>query len=222
MGTRIQHAFAEPTKQGVGLILYGDYNDLRSLHETIHSLCGDAGGCHSVQHEHALSMAYDLRKAYEGKRESKSVGEGGDTYLGVKLVWTYALFYASFFRQCAGFQPTNKEHQANLYHFEFCIENALLKYEPKIGSEIINSYSSIGFVSQKFLFSFVDDVSFQYIYQGGTGKMRFKRLPQVLRQFHEWSSEYKEHEEFMTLQAKQQNCSVHDLRDMREWPDFKW
>ncbi len=150
--------FAEPTKKGVGLTLYGDYNDLRSLHETIHVLCGDEGGCYSGQHEHALSIAYDLRKAYEGKRKSKSIGDNGDTYLGVNLIWTHALFYSSFFRQCAGFQPTNKEHQANLYRFEYCIENALLEYDLKIGSEVIK-YSSVGFVSQEFLFSFVDYIT---------------------------------------------------------------
>jgi hypothetical protein len=211
--------FAEPTKQGIGLSLYGDYNDLRSLHETIHVLCSNE---YSSQHEHTLSLAYDVRKAYEGQRESKCVDEGGVDYLGVKVIWTYALFYASFMRQCAGFQPTNKEHQSNLYRFEHCIENALLEYHPKIGSEIINVYSHIGFVSQKFLFDFVDDVSYRYVYGGGTGKMRFKLLPQLLMQLREWSDEYKKFEEYMNTQAKLQNCSIHQLHDMREWAEFEW
>lgn len=77
--------FSEPTKRGVGLTLYGDSHDLRSLHETVHLLCGSGVGGHDDQQEHALSIAYEIRKAYEGQRDTKRVGKDGNTYFSTNL-----------------------------------------------------------------------------------------------------------------------------------------
>ncbi len=63
--------FAEPTKRGIGLTLYGDYSDLCSLHETVHVLSGNGDSGFNDQQEHVLSVAYELRKAYEEQRVVK-------------------------------------------------------------------------------------------------------------------------------------------------------
>lgn len=214
--------FSEPTKRGVGLTLYGDYNDLRSLHGTIHALCGNGDGGYNDHQEHTLSIAYELRKAYEEKREIKIFNNGSSKYFGTNLPWPSLLFYSSHLRQQAGFFPTNKEHQSNLFRFEYCIESALLSYDHNIGSEILERFSSLGFVSKDFLFSFVEDVTYRYIYEGSTGKIRFKRLPQLLRSLSHWSEEYEKFQKYMTDQAEQKKCTVYQLHDIREWPDFEW
>jgi hypothetical protein len=211
--------FAEPTKRGMGIGLYGDYNDLRNLHQTVHALCGSDRDDLDHQKESTLHIAYELRKAYEGQRETI---KHPDSYYGVKIAWPIILFYTSYLRQCAGFCPTSKEHQANLYRLEHCVENALLKYDFKIGAEIIESYSRLGFVSEDYLFAFVDDITYQYLYGGGSGKLNFKRLPKLLWQLHELSDSYKEFAEYMKQQAQIHSCSVYDLHDSRDWSEIKW
>ena len=211
--------FSEPTKRGVGLTLYGDYIDLRSLHETVRVLCDNGD---NNQQEHVLSLAYELRKAYEEKREVKTLRDGTSKYFGTNFSWPSLLFYSSHLRQRACFLPTNKEHQANLYRFEHCIESALLSYDHKIGTEVLERFSSIGFVSKDFLFSYVDDVTYRFIFDGGTGKSRFKRLPQLLRSMAEWSEDYEAFKTYMAGQAEKNKCSVYQLHDMREWPEFEW
>ena len=53
-------------------------------------------------------------------------------------------------------------------------------------------------------------------------KKRFHTLPGLLRKIAWHSTEYKEFAEQMEKAANEQGCSVHDLEDKREWPDFKW
>lgn len=214
--------FSEPTQKGVGIALFGDVDDLRDLHETVHALCHDGAAGHDDQQTHALSLAYEVRKAYEGQREERPRVAGQGRYYGFRMTWPAVLFHASYLRQCAAFRPTRKDHHANLYRLEHCIESALLEYDPKVGAEVLRHSAGIGFVSKGYVSSFVDDVAYQYIYEGGSGKMRFRRLPQLLRTMAEWSEEYRSYAQQMQTLAARHQCSVYQLRDTREWSDFDW
>ena len=59
----------ESTPKGAGVIMYGDYWDLRALHEMIHALSGeDAPFTPNVQ-DSVLALAYEVRHSYQGERE---------------------------------------------------------------------------------------------------------------------------------------------------------
>ena len=63
------------TAHDAGIGIYGDHNDLKCLHETIHYLCN-----HPNVEEHlgefVLGFAYEVRKSLEGGRETKHFGAG--------------------------------------------------------------------------------------------------------------------------------------------------
>ncbi len=210
---------AAPTRKGTGLALFGHSDDLENLHETIHFLCGGSESA-SDQHEHALSVAYELRKAFEGQREVRRT-ESGKLY-GAQFVWPYIIFYVSYFRQLAANRATTKEHQSNLARLEFCLESALVEYDPRVGVEVVSLYPTVGDATPDFLASHISDITYSFLYEGGTGKMRFRRLPALVRSMAQSSSEYRAYAAMLECEARKRGCSPHQLHDSREWPDFEW
>jgi hypothetical protein len=119
---------SEPTKYGAGVAIYGDYLDLKSLHQTIQDLCSNSPLSGKIE-EFMLGLAYEIRHAYQRDREKENFGRDEYDqvrYRGVKLLWPVVMFQTSLLRWSAGFQPTTKNHQANLYRIEQCLESALI------------------------------------------------------------------------------------------------
>lgn len=210
---------AAPTKKGAGLELFGHADDLENLHETIHFLCDGPVGALD-QHEHALSVAYEIRKAFERQREVRET-ESGEQY-GTQFLWPHIIFYVSYFRQLAAYRPTNKEHQSNLLRLEYCLESAMVEYDAKVGAEVVSLYPTVGSVTQDFYDSYIADITYSFLYEGGSGKMRFRRLPALVRAMAQFSSEYRDYAAMLEREAKKHGCSPHQLRDSREWLDFEW
>ena len=210
---------AAPTKKGTGLTLAGHADDLVSLHETLHFLCAGLDR-NSDGHEHALSIAYEVRKAYEHQRESYQTESG--ELLSTRFVWPQILFYTSYFRQLAAYCNTNKEHQSNLARLEHCVETALVEYDVKVGSELVAIYPTVWAATDKYLDSYVESVTHSFLYEGGTGKLRFRRLPMLVRSMHPLSSEYRAYSEMLEHEAKKHGCKPSDLRDSRPWPEIEW
>ena len=211
--------YAAPTKKGTGLELFGHADDLENLHETIHFLCGGSEGALD-QHEHALSVAYEIRKAFERQRDIRR-SEFGEQY-GTQFVWPHIVFYVSYFRQLAAYRPTNKEHLANLMRLEFCLESALIEYDAKVGAEVVSLYPMVGAVNPDFYDGYVSDITYSFLYEGGSGKMRFRRLPAMVKSMAQFSPEYRDYAAMLEREAKKHGCSPHQLRDSREWPEIEW
>ncbi|MEW8152489.1 MAG: hypothetical protein AB2810_20315 [Candidatus Thiodiazotropha endolucinida] len=216
--------YAEPTKKGAGITIYGDAFDLRSIHETIHIIV-DSSPLEEDQRHGILNLAYEIRHAYQGDREIIKVGYDEVekcTYFGTKLIWPQLLFEIALLRQCAAYCENNKEYLSNLYRIEYCVEKALLEYDAKVGNEVITAYKRIRLISKEYLTDFVSDRSFDFLYGGGTGKMRFRRLPSILHSFDQLSEDYKQYHEFMWKEAKKHGTHPVNLHDMREWEEFEW
>ena len=97
------------TARDSGIAIYGDYNDLECLHESIHYLCD-----HPNVDEHlgkfALGFAYEVRKSFEGARETKVFGTGRERvkYFGAKNLWPYFIVQVGLLRSFARVQPDRK------------------------------------------------------------------------------------------------------------------
>lgn len=216
--------YAEPTKKGVGVSLYGDALDLGSLHETVHELVR-VSHFNEEQGNTILNFAYEIRHAKQGDREivRKEVGpEEYVTYYKFNLPWTSILFELHYLREIVGYGNAAKEHQANIYRLEYAIESALLSYDAKVGREVIDAYRRLSWFSDDYLADFIDECTYQYINGGATGKMRFRRLPSIIKSYDERSFDYKAYHEHMWKEAKKHNVHPAQLFDTSEWPDVEW
>jgi hypothetical protein len=212
-----------PTKNAAGIVLWGDYLDLKSLHETIHNLVEGAPFREEIK-DLILALAYDVRHAYQRDREEKAFGvDEYDQviYRGEKIIWPIILFQVNTLRYFASFQPTTKDQQANLYRLEGCLEESLAEQDSKIGSQCIEWLNTPSPITGNYYPQYLNEASKKYLIGPG-GKARFRKLPEVLRSVHPISLEYNDFSKYLEGIAKEKGCSPYELHDLSEWPNFKW
>jgi hypothetical protein len=215
---------SEPTRYGAGITIFGDYWDLKSMYETIHDLCNGSALIKNSK-EFVLRLAYEIRHAYQRDREEAFFGyDKYDRvkYRGVKLLWPIILFQIALLRWSAAFQQTNKEQQANLFRIEFCAENALIEYDASVGQDCIKWMQTFFGIPDNYLFLFVSEACYRFIFSGAAGKTRFKKLPSVLYSLDTRSKEYNDFNILIESIAKEKGRTPHEITDMGDWPKFKW
>lgn len=214
----------EPTPRGAGVTLSGDFWDLAALHETIHALSGEGAPFTPHVQETVLAFAYEVRHCYQGDREFRKfeAPKGKVTYYGVKFTWPLLLWQVAALRWAAAFTPTTKSIQANLYLIESCIEGALLELDRETGEKCIGWLRRFHGISTNFIPSYIDEVSYRYLFSGPQGKSRFKKLPWHLNSLSEISNDYREFEDHLKAIAKEKNCSHQDIQSFADWPEIKW
>ena len=210
------------TVHDAGIGIYGDQNDLKCLHETIHYLCN-----HPNVEEHlgefVLGFAYEVRKSLEGGRETKHFGTGRERvkYLGAKNLWPYYLVQVALLRDFAKLQPTSAIHHAQLYLLEHITEKALADKNLETARfcwEWLNHFPGL---TRDYVFPFMEEGVRTFIFQTAP-EQRLASLPKLLRSFHWFSDEYRAFEKVVRAEAKKMGCSPQSLRSKGDWPDFKW
>jgi len=97
-----------------------------------------------------------------------------------------------------------------------------LAYDGSAGAECLAWLEMGGWFTKDYLFEFICHKAKQYACELPPGKKRFKILPDLLRQLHPLSPEYKAFAERLGKLAKEKICSMAELQDLSDWPDFKW
>lgn len=216
--------FGEPTKKGAGLTLWGDYNDLNNLYETI-SKISDAVILEGSLSDFVLGLCYDIRHAYQNMRESKEFGIDeldNVKYYGVKILWPYFLIQIGLIRRASGYTTTTNEDQSNLYRLEHIAETALKQASIKNAEECIYWLKHFSGLSNDYHIQFLDEITFRFIFDDTINKKRINRLPLILKMVSPLSKEYKDFHEQLLKIAKEKGCHPDALTDLKEWPEFIW
>jgi hypothetical protein len=112
-----------------GLMLIGDYSSLALLHEIAMDVDRRTPLLHNKDDGTALSaLAYDIRKAYEHKREVISPPEDFShmgTLYGVGIIWPSLLAQQRLLRMSLSYIDHGKRHQAITYALEAVVEDGL-------------------------------------------------------------------------------------------------
>ena len=215
---------SKPTKYGSGILLYGDYFDLTAVHETIHTLVKGPPLDENTGN-YVLSVAYDLRKAYEGSRERIKLGNFDRRptfYLGVKFPWPSFLMYLGILRWAAGFHALAKADLSILLRLESCAEESLEEFDSKTGKKAVAWLNNFSGIDDGYLPEVIVKAELRYLSQPKGGISRFKHLPSVLTLMNPLSREYNEFRTSTIQRAKKLHCRPHDLRLESEYPKFKW
>ena len=215
---------AESTKHGAGILLYGDYKDLDSLHETIHYLSKGVPLGDEFD-DLVLGLAYDVRKAKEDQRETifvKTEYEEELKYKGEKILWPTFLLQMVLLRWSAAYHPTNRNIQANLYRLEACTEKALLKSDYDTARKVLEWYERFGGLPSGYADQFIVIANKEFITYSDNGKKRFKNLPNILQMLHPSSSEYEEFEYEIKTKGIEIPYPYKELKVEIEFPDFEW
>lgn len=210
----------DSTKYGAGFRLVGDYLDLRDLYETIHYFASEDGPIPPHHDEFVLGLAYDVRHAYQGNRDTESIENS--VYFSVDILWPILLVQVGMLRASAAYVATTKAHQAALYRIEACIEEALNAIDANISLKCCDWLHGFSLFPQDYLISFISQQTKVYVFSAKTAKSRIRNLPEIIMNLSPLSPAYRKYEkEFMTI-AEQQKCKPNELHDNSEWPEFKW
>jgi len=218
--------FAESTKFGAGIKLFGDYLDLEDLRELIYDLVDGypiAGG-ETRLGEFVLALAYDVRHANQGDREKREISPDGvdaTTYNGFTSLWPYFLPQAALLRYSASYHATNRHHQSLLFKLEGCIEDTLNSIDPKIAKDVMSWFVSFSGFQQDYYIQYIDDLALFYVTAAKSRKARIRLLPRVLHMLEPWSDPYRKFAAQLEAEAGKQKCSPHELKTVIDWPDFK-
>ena len=94
--------YTVPTKKGMGLELWGTYDDLINLYQVIGKFWDDERFQSYKGYEDKTKLisgfSYEIRKAYEGSREKRNHSHYSldeIPYLGTKFSWPHILFSIS-------------------------------------------------------------------------------------------------------------------------------
>lgn len=216
--------FSKPTKYGAGIILYGDYWDLKNLHSTIHEIFGDESVDDKLS-DFVLRLAFDIRKAYERQREKLNATHFKNekvSYYGVKILWPIFLVQVGLLRWMAAFRPTTKSHQANLFRLEACTDEALEEYDPLIGKQCSEWLSTFGGFPTHYNYDLIYACTQEYISRGKPGKTRFKLLPDILGIIAFGSTEYLSFTKNLKSIMDKGGIKLNGSHDIEDWAPFKW
>lgn len=210
----------DSTKYGAGFRLIGDYLDLRDLYETIHHFASEGGPIPPRQGEFVMGLAYDVRHAFQGDRDTESIENS--MYFAVDILWPVFLVQVAMLRAIAAYIPTTKSHQATLYRTEACIEEALNAIDADVSLKCCDWLHGFSLFPHNYLISFISQQTKIYIFSAKTAKSRISNLPKIIMDLSPISPAYKKYETDLKIVAEQQKCKSNDLYDNSDWPEFKW
>ena len=114
-------------KNHAGILLCGDYNMLRSLREVVYEV-NDKSAIIKDKEGFFIGLAYDARKAHEGKRQvlkpPAQMPEIGVRF-GVEILWPVLLVQCRMLRTSLALFDSSKRQQAITYALEDVIEEAI-------------------------------------------------------------------------------------------------
>lgn len=214
--------FVRPTRYGSGAELLGDELDLRMLYDVLHQTATERVIASQLL-DYMLCLAYDVRKAKDGQRETVKLGYDQElTYRSVKITWPALLIQVGMYRWAAKFQPTTARQHSALYGLESQIETALAEYDPVIGPQVYEWFAWFDGFSNNYLIQYLYELDRRYL-ELPNGKRRFKQLLPLLRSTSMIGKEYKTFAAEMEMAAQREGCSAHGLHiRYDDEVDFKW
>ncbi len=219
------------TKKGIGIELWGTYNDLSNLYDVFSKFWNDENKISVKGFENRDKLIsgflYEIRKAYGGNRltsESSHFSMDEIKHFGVQISWVHFLFSLSALRYNMGYYETTKYDISIFLQIEFWLEKAMYNYDE------IGARNLIGFIedglhgSNEYSYQYMRSINLDYFLLGG-GKRAFRKLPQLLKRGVYSTDDYKEYKTFLENEAKSLGCKVNDMEindDDVGYSSMKW
>lgn len=220
-----------PTKRGIGIELWGTYDDLYTLYDTIGKFWNKEGYTEKPgfdSRDQVISgFVHEIRKAYEGSRNKRKHSHftlDSIPYFGCRISWVHAMFAINAIRCNMSFLESNKFDLGTMLQFEYWMEMALVSFDEVTGSEL-KHYIDDGIQrGNPYLYQYMRSINADYFELGG-GKSAFKKLSNLLKKGVYPTDEYNKYKAFLVSESKRLNCSISDLElsdDHIKYDKIKW
>jgi hypothetical protein len=220
-----------PTKRGIGVELWGNYDDLSNLYNFIGKFWNDENNLNKkdfdIRDKLLSGFSYEIRKAKEGsrfKRETSHFSFENQEYYGCQISWVHILFTLSALKYNMRYYETNKLDISHLLLIEFWLENAMKNYDEATATILAYFIEDGLYGANKYIYQYMRCINLDFLLLGG-GKAAFRKLPELLRKGIFYSNEYNEYEKYLKDEAKRLNCEVTDLElddNNFDYEKIKW
>lgn len=223
--------YTVPTKRGVGIELWGNYDDIHTLYNVVGKFWNDDNHKNSKEYDNRDALisgfSYELRKCYEAsrlKREHSHFSFEPIPYFGTTFSWVHILFALSALRFNTHSVESNKLDLSMFLLLEFWIEKSMNDFDAVGARNLIPFINGGIFSGNKYLYQYMRGINMDYFLLGG-GKKAFRKLPDLLKRATCLSTEYKDYLGFLASEAVRLNCDINDLELSDENIDYegvKW
>ena len=202
-------------KNHAGIMLIGDYTSLRWLHEVVHDV-NERSPLVRDKEGMFLSLAYDVRKAYERQREIISppphYDEMGLRY-GVQVLWPVLLLQQRMLRVSLAYLDHSAKTQAISYALEAIIDEALQEDFGAQGTQATALWQRID-PAQPIVFEMLQ--SRGAIFCSWTKAERKRRFLQLLTSFDPMYDSY------YMLRLQQGEKNLLSPGELAQWANAEW
>jgi hypothetical protein len=206
-----------PTKRGLGVELWGTYDDLKELYDVVGKFWNDEEKYNIKGFENRDTLisgfSYELRHAFQGSRLKKTESHFSFepcNYLGVQISWVHFLFSLSALRLNMSFAESNKYDLSLFLQMEFWLENSMKSFDPVTSNKLIPFIDGGIYAANECLYQFMRSINAEYFVLGG-GKSNFKKLPSLLERAILFSAEYKSYMSHLIKEGKRLKCEPEKL-----------
>lgn len=222
-----------PTKRGIGVEIWGTYDDLSNLYEVIGKFWDyqsqDLPEFNGAENRDMLmsSFSYEIRKAKEQsrmKRTSNHFSFEQQEYFGTRISWVQMLFSLAALKYNMRLRETNKFDIAMILQIEFWLEKSMLSFDGDKAQRLVGFIEDGIYGANDCIYQCMRSVNLEFLRLGG-GKKAFRLLPQLLQRAVYSTEEYKDYRDFLNADAKRLGCEPSELElndDDFEYHKIKW
>lgn len=222
--------YAFCTERGLGLQIWGTYDDLRTLYEVISRFWNISEFEHikAFENRNVLisAFSYEIRKSMQGERLTKkgSCFSGEENqYYGFKVSWVHILFSIVALKENWKLIPPNKLDLAYFYNLEYWIESELDAFDSITGAKVKPYLNGGAYGANPLLYQFMRQINLEFFQLGG-GRNAFKKLPELLRVSVYSTPEFNELNEYLQKEAARLGIKAEclDFEEENNIYDIKW
>lgn len=219
------------TKRGIGVELWGNYDDLNCLYDVIGKFWGrdDLPNVPGKENRDSLisSFSYEIRHAFQGDRlksEKNHLTHGQGKHYGAEFSWVHILFSMTALKYNMRFKETTKLETATFLQLEYWLERSMFSFDAEGAVRLTPFFDDAIYPANPYLYQYMRSINAEYFMLGG-GKKAFRQLPMLLNRAVYGSRENKEYLEFLKKEAERLNCDIADLElsdDDVDYSGVKW
>lgn len=206
-----------PTKKGLGVELWGTYEDITHLYKTIGKFWVKEEFYNQKGFENRDTLvsgfSYEIRKTYQGRRlirKNSHHSKEPVEHFGVQLSWVHILFSLAVLRFNMRFVESDRENLSVFLHLEQSLEQAMNTFD-KVGAKLLVPFIEGGiFAGNEYIYQYMRSINTDYFILGG-GKKAFRMLPELLNRSILNTEDYVDYLNYLKDEAKRLKCGISDL-----------
>jgi hypothetical protein len=219
-----------PTKRGLGVELWGTYDDLNILYDVISKFWNNdrlkpVPG--SENRDKLISgFSYELRHAFQGSRltrESAHFSGEAIPYFGCEISWPHMFFSLAVLRYNMHFIAPEKFELGIFLMLEHWLQRSMEEFDQEGAVLLMPFLEGAIHAANPCLYQFMRSINMEYFLLGG-GKESFRKLPKLLKRAQYPGSNYDSYMGFLTTEAARLKCeaSVLEFDEENTLYEIEW